>query len=571
MTLSLHVMAIVDDVPTAELVERTLAHSGDTLSIATDLAEGLARAGAEAPDAVLIDVALGNRAGLAVVHHLRAVAPNVSVYALTRPDAPDVGAQAIALGGTGLLMLPLSGDELLVALADVRGRLVQHAERRQLERDVARSRRATGLMESVARLADATSTRDAAERFVAVLESDAGIGRALLYLGAGAGSRQLSQAATRNAPPDAPTFCDDLELMEFAERNALTVVRMTVQHEHIGLLLVDKRSDLSDVVAMQAATVFALIAEREQAKHGAMKDPSSSAYTFAYFVDIAGREIDKARRHGRRFSLATLTVEQRGDATAESSVQVAERVLSAVRDTDVLARVDEQEFYLLLPETGGTGAHTCRRRMIDALEGPIASRRGARSGPRVSVGVATYPHDGTDLSQLLRVAKHRAEGSWTSAVRRLDLERLSLAEIVDALFWDASDPRQEHHGVDAWRMIELPAMDIAGLAVGAMTEAMRGGTTRIVSTQRPGLCIGSALRAALGRDREEVRLDVVDVTGVPGCAELEALGIIAEHGAYALVGRADRGVVRAVHAADPLLVDLMTQRLGDAVGARLVD
>ncbi len=40
-----------------------------------------------------------------------------------------------------------------------------------------------------------------------------------------------------------------------------------------------------------------------------MKDPSSSAYTFAYFVDVAGREIDMARRHNRRFALATIGVQ----------------------------------------------------------------------------------------------------------------------------------------------------------------------------------------------------------------------------------------------------------------------
>ncbi len=566
---SLHVMAIVEDAPTAELIERTLAHSRDTLCVATDLAEGLARAGAEAPDAVLIDVALGNNAGLAVVHHLRAVAPGVNVYALTSPDATDLGMQAIALGGTGLLMLPLSGDELLVALADVRSRLAQRVERRRLERDSARSRRSSELMRHVAALADATTSREACERLVALLDADVGVEQALVYLAAGGGSRQLVQTSAHGAPTDAPAFCDDLELMEFAERRGFEVLRMTAQREHLGLLLLERRGEglpFADVVAAQAATVLALIAEREQSKHGAMKDPSSSAYTFAYFVDVAGREIDKARRHGRRFSLATLTVEQH-----EASVEMAERVLSAVRDTDILARVDEHEFYMLLPETGGIGAHTCRRRIIDALEGPIGSRRGARPGPRVSVGVATYPHDGTDLSQLLRVAKHRSERSSTSTVRRLELERLSLAEIVDALFWDASDPRQQHSGVDAWRMIELPATDVAGLAVGAMTEALRGGGARIVATLHSGLSIGAALRAALGRDREAVRFDAVDVTGVPGCAELEAMGVIAEHGAYALIGRVDRGVVRAIHAADPLLVDLMTQRLGDAVGARLVD
>ena len=62
------------------------------------------------------------------------------------------------------------------------------------------------------------------------------------------------------------------------------------------------------LIATQAATAFALRVERERASSGAlMKDPASSAYSFAYYVDVAGREIDRARRHGRRFSIAHLS------------------------------------------------------------------------------------------------------------------------------------------------------------------------------------------------------------------------------------------------------------------------
>jgi hypothetical protein len=50
---------------------------------------------------------------------------------------------------------------------------------------------------------------------------------------------------------------------------------------------------------------------------------------------------------------------------------------------------------------------------------------------------------------------------------------------------------------------------------------------------------------------------------------IEALAILAEHGAYALIGRSEGGVVRGLHAADPLLADLLAERLGKAAGLRL--
>ena len=90
-----------------------------------------------------------------------------------------------------------------------------------------------------------------------------------------------------------------------------------------------------------------------------------------------------------------------------------------MRDTDVLARVDEREFYLLMPETGGVGraelppAGACSRQQ----RAPAARVRGAFR-PSSRIGVSTYPHDGTDLSRLLRAAKRRAEMSQRSIVRR---------------------------------------------------------------------------------------------------------------------------------------------------------
>jgi len=53
-------------------------------------------------------VTLGDSAGLAVLHHVRALAPNVSVFALTRADRLDLGVQAVALGGAGVPIVMMS-------------------------------------------------------------------------------------------------------------------------------------------------------------------------------------------------------------------------------------------------------------------------------------------------------------------------------------------------------------------------------------------------------------------------------------------------------------------------------
>jgi hypothetical protein len=46
---------------------------------------------------------------------------------------------------------------------------------------------------------------------------------------------------------------------------------------------------------------------------------------------------------------------------------------------------------------------------------------------------------------------------------------------------------------------------------------------------------------------------------------------VGEHGTYALAGRSEGHSIRAVHAADPLLADLLIQRLAQVSGTRLSD
>ena len=576
----LNVVAIVSNEDTIEVMGRTLGQSGDRLSVATEMADGLVRISSQVPDVAFVDVTMGDGAGLAILHHVRALAPHVTVFALTGADSLALGVQATALGSAGTLVMPLSGDELMNALADVRTRLAEREERLRLERAAAASGRHIALVEQVAELAEAPTRRDAAERLSELLINGVGLQLAAVYVPAAEGSRQLMRVAGRGALGSAPSFCDEMELLNHARDHHLDTLRLALRREQSGMVLLGRTAEgrsaslvfpLLPLFSAQATTALALIGAREQSHRGAMKDPSSSAYTFAYFVDVAGREIDMARRHTRRFALATIGVQfdRPSQGEGEPTVLVAERVLAAVRDTDVLARVDANEFYLLLPETGGLGAHACRRRILTELAAQEPSWSPVGLG--VTVGVATFPHDGGDLSRLLRVAKQRAEASQNSVVHRLQLNDHSLPDMADALLAQPSDLLPNARGLESPHYIELPAMDLVGLALSTVSEAWRAGNARVVASVHPGISVGGAVRAEHGRDGDGLRFDLVDVSGLEGCANLDILCVVAEHAAYVLLGRSEGNVVRAVHASDPLLVDLLLRKLSDATDLRLAD
>lgn len=591
MSDPLHVMAIVDEAPTMALMQAVFEGSGDDLVVATDLAEGLARAAAEVPEVVFIDVALGNGAGLALVHHIRTVSPTVSIYALAKQDTPELGSKVMALGGAGVLTFPITGDELLTAAGEVRRRLGEARERRRLFDEAQLVRQGAALVQRLAEAADAPSRSEAALRVAEVFSEATSATSALLYVPAGEGSTQLVRSATLGDPASAPAFCEEMDLHQHARAAGLDVVPLALKRQTSGLVALagarralEEAPALVELLASQAATALALAQERERSNRGAMKDPGSSAYTFAYFVDVAGREIDKARRHGRRFALATIAFDH--DAQAEAShvvdagwgsgaqdvgsLEMAERLLDAVRDTDVLARVDQNEFYLLLPETGGTGAHTLRRRVLRHAP-RTDGRRGGRDGVDLVMGCATFPHDGVDLSRLLRAAKQRAEAQQRSAVRRYRLDELPLTEILDVLLLRAGDAEKNGFGLEAPRRIELPLMDFIALGVAAAAEAVRTGSARLVATERGGMSLGAALRAQLDDDGDRVRIHTVDLSRHPDLGGVEALTIVCEVGAVALLASTEGSLTRAVHAADPLLTDLVTQRLGEASGERLFD
>lgn len=564
----LTIIAIVSD-PAARALFPKLVQR-ERLFVTDELAEGLAVAEANPPDIAFVEIGMGEGAGLALVHHLKAVIPSVTVYALSSRNALEAAANAVALGGAGLIMMPVSGDDVLSAVTTVKQKLADRAMRADLERAALSYSRAAGWMARVAELAAGASRSAAAEQLLSVLLEATGAAGAAVYLATGDRATELTRAAASPALQHTPPAGMAPDVLELAQREHLVVVPLALQSLEAGYVLLtpppadaEPRADgLVKLLAMQAATAFALLGERERAGAAVIKDPGSSAYSFAYYVDVAGREIDKARRYGRRFSIATVAFEGgAGEPPPLSRAEMADQLLKAARDTDVLAHVDEHEFHLLMPESDGLTAHACRRRVLARL----AERGALPKG--LLVGVSTFPHDGQNLSQLLRVARRRAEATKHSLVRRLTPDQSGLLDLLDALGWELETPSAS--AVTAARSLELPLTDAVALATTVVADAVRGGATLLVVAHHEQLNLGAAVRASLGPPRDNVTVHAIDVRSASPGENVEALAVIAEHGSYAFIGRSEGGTVRGLHAADPLLADLLAERLGRAAGLRL--
>jgi GGDEF domain-containing protein len=482
------------------------------------------------------------------------------------PSKVERATEALSMGASGLMLLPPSGDAVLGMLSDVRAR--HAAERRQyeLEAELHRVRRRTELMDRVVRLARGSGHSDAVRAITESINELSGAQGVAVYATFGREGDCVRLSAMGSAL-ELPSVGQTTDVLSTTEKMGARAIPLLGTHGEIGLVVLDgveprKQAEVESMADL-AAAVLSLVDSRQSPPGAELKDEQGRTYTSAYFHDVAAREIEKAKRHGRRLSIACLRMER--GASDKERAAIEEMVLSSVRDTDTLSRLDRDEYFLLMPETGALGAHACRRRLLARAEGDRRARAvpsDRRSGTNVrampvAIGVATYPHDGSRLDRLLACARRRASEDEKSVVHGLGLAAQPLADIVDALLGRT----MLGAGVRTPYPLDLAAPAVLSLVSSACREARRGGAMSVHVTLQPGLGLATAARQALAQSGSSGTVHVLDVRSTPGCLDIEAMIVQAEHGTWVCCGRTERDRFRGIHAADPLLGDLLLQRL----------
>ena len=151
---------------------------------------------------------------------------------------------------------------------------------------------------------------------------------------------------------------------------------------------------------------------QDDMRRKAMHDPLTGLPNRAMFMEALDRAVHKARRRSSRFSVVFIDLDHfkeindsmghhAGDVVLKA---MAERLSHAVRAADLVARLAGDEFVVLIEEHGGPEeVMIVAQKVLVALQTPITIdwRELAVSG---SLGVASYPEDGTDVAALVRNA-----------------------------------------------------------------------------------------------------------------------------------------------------------------------
>lgn len=379
--------------------------------------------------------------------------------------------------------------------------------------------------------------------------------------------------------------------------NALLVPLLTEGKELVGLVqltdpisgaFADELLDQCEALGPFAATAIKTALRFAQLQRQGLRDRETGAYTLSYFSDYATKEIYKARRYGRAFSLLTFSIDnlqslrQRlGHAVVRQAQQIILRVLSQIiRDSDVVARATEQEFHVLLPETDYFGGLMFLRRALSSVaEEPDARAIEAKLSLGLTGGVATFPRDGDDFDDLLVRCRRRMEERRGSLHHHLKLEPLPFWDEVELLLGHARSPKLPDVPGEPSRRGKVADVLFDELQAEVGRELLRTPHARgLLYVGAPGLKLDLPIVRVLdhapadfaprvyllGRrvDLDEHHaLTPVFLEGDERLARSEFLVWMGDGSAYALLQRRGRGATWGFHTSDPTLVEGLVSKL----------
>jgi len=461
------VLVVDDERFFRDLFQEMLAARGHAVRSASSGEEAVRMLAGERFDLLLTDIVMPGMDGIALVRDARSRDPELEAVAVTGHDDVRLAVDAMKAGCADFLMKPVQRQELtdVVERALERARLRREhsallGENRELARSQTLFRQCVGILATLdlerlqdltlSVLARATDAQGAAiwiadEKGQLALRGYRGVvDRQALAPKVDPREGDLAVSIRAGAPFQAPG----------APAGEAFYAPLVVDEEAMGLALLTDRSrgrfGSEEHAAALAVADFAAIAVKNARRFQALermglRDRETSAYNLAYFVDYAGKEFYKARRYGRQFSLLLVSIDNleqmRKQAGRElfrcATRDIVAAVSRVVRDADILAKVSENEYYVLLPETDYFGALMFLRRAAEEVRKEDSVRTLEERCPvLLSMGAATFPKDGEDFDELLHWCRSRAEDQRGSIVRRLhlgDLEPNAFWELCDIL------------------------------------------------------------------------------------------------------------------------------------------
>ncbi len=211
---------------------------------------------------------------------------------------------------------------------------------------------------------------------------------------------------------------------------SLVAFPMRLDRDITSVVVFGKR-DSHPFTSVQVKLLWALSLQAETHLHRAdpgetlsiysFLDPLTHLYNREYFYHHLEKEILRSRRNGESFGLLTLDLDgfkAYNDRFLQSAGDIALQefagILSgSVREVDTVARLGGDEFGILLLEGNTEGAQALAQRIIQRLQRHLlpGAKESRTERLSVSVGVASFPSDSFDKSDLVSKAERALQAA----------------------------------------------------------------------------------------------------------------------------------------------------------------
>ncbi len=229
-----------------------------------------------------------------------------------------------------------------------------------------------------------------------------------------------------------PVKVDDMEKNEWGffsrpkyRTSSFISVPLKIGEKSIGVLNISDKitreafSD-EDLVLLRSFASYASIAlERStyyslagHLKELSITDSLTGLFNRRYFEERFFEELHRSDRHNLSFSLAMIDIDDfklfndsEGHLAGDEMLKcIANIAKDSLRVIDVIARIGGEEFSVIMPQTEKDEALLVAERIRSSLREqlPCTWKNFPRDTITISIGIATFPHDGKERKELIR-------------------------------------------------------------------------------------------------------------------------------------------------------------------------
>jgi len=180
---------------------------------------------------------------------------------------------------------------------------------------------------------------------------------------------------------------------------------------------ITKPFDVEEIrlVVQRAAERYFLLKEagqKEFYRERALSDGLTGIYNHRHFHEVLPREIERAKRYSQPFCLLMIDIDDfkkyndtKGHLAGDKLlINIARILIGATRNVDIVFRYGGEEFVVILPQVKKQGGVEAAKRILNLIKQKLSVT--------VSIGVTSFPDDGTSKNELINKADsamHRAK------------------------------------------------------------------------------------------------------------------------------------------------------------------